>query len=81
MIVSGHYIGILEPQEEVFEIEGRKSPGMIWHLEEDREEIKLLADQVGVTVILSLIISLKTYGLLCSSYLIDKREDFMQASL
>ena len=50
MIVSGHYIGILEPQEEIFEIEGRKSPGMIWHLQEDKEEIKLLADQVRVAV-------------------------------
>ena len=58
MIVSGHYVGILEPQEEVFEVEGRKSPGMIWHLNEDREEIELLADQVRLA---SLSLSLPVY--------------------
>ncbi|KAI8499261.1 hypothetical protein Bbelb_230250 [Branchiostoma belcheri] len=45
MILSGHHVAILDPQEDIFLINGRTQPGRKWHLQKHAEEIQSLQDQ------------------------------------
>ncbi|XP_019617871.1 PREDICTED: sacsin-like [Branchiostoma belcheri] len=45
MILSGYYVAISDPQEDIFIVKGRTQGGRRWHLQKHAEEIQSLQDQ------------------------------------